>query len=152
VSKKGVILQSSGSAPPESRARLSWVDVGWSVLLVLVVAVPTMAVEEDWHGRPMIDQSSHLWLVAAVLVAAAFVAGGAVAGFRRPHAPTAHATAAASVSVLALLAAALIRRFWLVHGHLPHTVVALWGLGAAAALGLSAVGAQVGRRFAHPPR
>ena len=66
-----------------------WTDIVGSALLVLAVAVPTMIIEEDWHGRPMIDQSTHLWIIAACLVAGAFFIGGAVVAFRRPSAPDA---------------------------------------------------------------
>jgi len=74
-----------------------------------------MAVEEDWHGRPMIDGPTHLWIIAACLVAAAFLVGGAVAGRRRPSAAPEHATAAASLAVAVLFVAAVLRRLWLVH-------------------------------------
>ena len=68
------------SCDPTSETRrgrrgLHWPDVFLSALLMLAVAVPTMAVEEDWHGRPMIDQGTPLAAVAGCLVAAAFLAG-----------------------------------------------------------------------------
>ncbi len=46
--------------------------------VTLVVAVPTLAIEEDWHGRPMIDQPGHLWVIPTIVVAAAFALGGAL--------------------------------------------------------------------------
>src|SRR5580698_9544182 len=79
-----------------------WADIAGSVLLVLAVSVPTMIIEEDWHGRPMIDQPTHLWIVAACLVAGAFFAGGAVVAFRRPSAPTSYAAATAVLAVAIL--------------------------------------------------
>ena len=69
-------------APPASsvtrrvrRARATMMLIG--VVGTLVVAAPTLVIEEDWHGRPMIDQPGHLWIIPAVVVAAAFAAGGA---------------------------------------------------------------------------
>ncbi len=49
------------------------------LLVTLVIAVPTLALEEDWHGRPMIDQPGHLWVGPTVVVALAFALGGALA-------------------------------------------------------------------------
>jgi drug/metabolite transporter (DMT)-like permease len=129
------------------RKGLGWVDIGMSALLILVISVPTMAVEEDWHGRPMIDEPTHLWIVATCLVAAAFLAGGVVAGHRRPSAAPEHATAAASLAVAVLLVAAILRRLWLAHEGVPIGVVELWCLGVVAALFLSAAGSLLGRRL-----
>ena len=129
------------------RSGLGWADIGVSALLILVISVPTMAVEEDWHGRPMIDGPTHLWIIAACLVAAAFLVGGAVAGRRRPSAAPEHATAAASLAVAVLFVAAVLRRLWLVHEGVPVGVVRLWFLGVVAALFLSAAGSLLGRRF-----
>jgi hypothetical protein len=42
------------------RSRSSWADIAVSAVLVLVISVPTMIVEEDWHGHPMIEQPGHL--------------------------------------------------------------------------------------------
>jgi peptidoglycan/LPS O-acetylase OafA/YrhL len=106
-----------------------------------------MAVEEDWHGRPMIDEPTHLWIIATCLVAAAFLVGGVVAGHRRPSAAPEHATAAASLAVAVLLVAAILRRLWLAHEGVPVGVVGLWCLGVAAALFLSAAGSLLGRRL-----
>ena len=118
------------------RSGLGWADIGMSALVILVVSVPTMAVEEDWHGRPMIDEPTHLWIIATCLVAAAFLVGGVVAGHRR---------AAASLAVAVLLVAAILRRFWLAHEGVPVGVVGLWCLGVVAAVFLSAAGSLLGR-------
>jgi hypothetical protein len=127
---------------------LAWVVVAVSALLMLIVAVPTLAVEEDWHGRPMLEQPHHLWIAAAFLVVAAFVLGGAVAGYRRPSAAAAHASAAAGVAVGVLLVAAVSRRLLVAHNGVPQAVVQLWFLGVVAAVLLSAAGSQLGRRLA----
>jgi hypothetical protein len=131
-----------------TRPRPRWLDVGVPALLVLAVAIPTMAVEEDWHGRPMIEQPGLLWLAAAFLVAGAFLVGGMAAGYRRPSAPARHATVAADLAVGVLLVGAVSRRLWLAHKGVPFAVVRLWCLGAVAALLLSAAGSQLGRWLA----
>jgi len=129
------------------RSALGWADIGMSALLILVISVPTMAVEEDWHGRPMIDEPTHLWIIAACLVAAAFLVGGVVAGHRRPSAAPGHATAAASLAVAVMLVAAILRRLWLAHKGVPIGVAGLWCLGVVAGLFLSAAGSLLGRRL-----
>ncbi len=58
-----------------------------SVALILVIAVPTMVVEEEWGGRPMIEQGNLLWLVPAALVVLAFFLGGTSWGSGRDHRP-----------------------------------------------------------------
>ena len=104
-----------------------------------------MVVEEDWHGRPMIDQPTHLWIIPACIVASVFLLGGAVAGFRRPTAAVAHAIAAASLALAVLLLGAVSRRLWVVGEGVPIAVVGLWCLGVLWALVLSAIGSLLGR-------
>ena len=50
------------------------------LVLALGVATPTLVIEENWHGRPMIDQPGHAWVLPTLVVAAAFAVGGAVGG------------------------------------------------------------------------
>ncbi|MFZ0249941.1 MAG: hypothetical protein WAL61_08340 [Acidimicrobiales bacterium] len=104
-----------------------------------------MIVEEDWHGRPMIDQPTHLWILAACLVAASFFAGGAIVAFRRPSAPTRYAAATGALAVLVLLIGALYRRLAMVHEQVPIDVQHLWLLGVIAAVALSLAGSLLGR-------
>ena len=107
-----------------------------------------MIVEEDWHGRPMIDEGSHLWILPAFLVASAFLLGGALAGFRGPSAAVAHAVPAASFALAIFLLGAVLRRFWVAHEGTPIAVVYLWCLGIIGALMLSLIGSLLGRRLA----
>ncbi|MFZ0173101.1 MAG: hypothetical protein WAL04_15570 [Acidimicrobiales bacterium] len=153
MSKKGLIVERSVSVRAGGRAGLGWVDICWSAFLVLLVSFPTMTVEEDWHGSPMIDQPGHLWIAAAVLVSLAFLAGGALIGYRRPYDAARHGAAVGAVSVAVLLVGALARRYVLEHGYLPHAVVALWGIGTVGSLALCVMGSQIGRRLApaHAP-
>jgi drug/metabolite transporter (DMT)-like permease len=124
-----------------------WADVAGSAFLILAVSVPTMIIEEDWHGRPMIDQPTHLWIIAACVVAAAFFAGGAVVAFRRPVAPTRYAAATGIFAVLVLLIGGLYRRLWLVHEHVSVPVQHLWCLGVIAAVAMSLAGSLLGRQL-----
>jgi peptidoglycan/LPS O-acetylase OafA/YrhL len=106
-----------------------------------------MAIEETWRGHPMIDEPTHLWIIAACLVAAAFLLGGAVAGHRRPSAASGHAAVAAGLAVAVLIVAGVVRRLWLAREGVPYGVARLWCLGAVAALLLSAAGSLLGRRL-----
>jgi hypothetical protein len=115
---------------------------------VLIVSIPVMVVEEDWHGRPMIDEGTHLWILPAFLVASAFLFSGALAGFRSPSTAVAHAVLAATFAFAILLIGALLRRFWVVHEGVPITVVYLWCVGIIGALMLTLIGSLLGRRLA----
>ena len=137
--------------PPERVARreleTEWAEIALPACLVLIVSIPVMIVEEDWHGRPMIDEGTHLWILPVLLVASAFLFGGALAGFRDPSAALAHDVPAASFALLALLLGAVLRRFWVVHEGVPIAVVYLWCLGIIVALMLSLIGSLLGRRW-----
>jgi drug/metabolite transporter (DMT)-like permease len=106
-----------------------------------------MIIEEDWHGRPMIDQSTHLWIIAACLVAGAFFAGGAIVAFRRPSAPGRYAAATGVLAVAVLVIGGLYRRLWFVHEHVSAPVQHLWLAGVVAAITMSLAGSLLGRQF-----
>lgn len=125
-----------------------WEKIALPTCLVLIVSIPVMVVEEDWHGRPMIDEGTYLWLLPAFVVASAFLFGGALAGFRSPSTAVAHAVPAASFALAILLLGALLRRFWVVHEGVPIAVVYLWCLGIIGSLMLSLIGSLLGRRLA----
>jgi hypothetical protein len=127
---------------------MRWVAVAVPTFLVLLVSVPVMVVEEDWHGHPMIDEGTLLWILPALLVASAFLGGGALVGLLRPSSAVAHALVPAGVALVALLIGALIRRLWVVHEGVPRAVVNLWCIGVLTAVGLSLVGSLIGRRLA----
>lgn len=120
--------------------RTEWTEIALPALLVLIVSIPVMVLEEDWHGRPMIDEGTHLWILPAFVVACAFLFGGGLAGFRCRSAAVAHALPAAIFAVAILLFGAVWRRFWVVHEGTPIAVVYLWCLGVTAALMLSLIG------------
>lgn len=116
--------------------------------LILLVSIPVMVVAEDWHGHPMIDEGTHLWILPTVLVAIAFLLGGALAGFHRPPAAVPDALASASIALVTLLLCAVLRRLWVAHEGVPMPVVHLWCLGVIGALTLGLVGSLIGRRLA----
>jgi hypothetical protein len=128
--------------------RANWGRIVLPTCLILFVSIPVMVVEEDWHGHPMIDQGTHLWILPTVLVALAFLLGGALAGFRRPPAAVPYAFVSASLALVALLLCAVFRRLWVAHEGVPMPVVDLWCLGVIGALTLGLVGSLVGRRLA----
>ena len=92
-----------GRISDEKRSRpirgMKWTEIALPTCLILVVAVPVMVVEEDWHGHPMIDESTHLWILPAALVTLAFFCGGGFAGFRRPSTAALSALAVASIAL-----------------------------------------------------
>jgi hypothetical protein len=135
-----------------SRPESTWVDIALPICLVLLVSVPVMMVEEGWHGRPMIDEGTYLWILPAFLVASAFFLGGALAGFRRPSSWVAHALAVACISLVTLLLGAVIRRIWIAHEGTQNAVLFLWFLGVAGAITLSVIGSCLGRRLASAHR
>ena len=123
-------------------------DVGFGLAFTLVVAVPTLVVAEDWHGRPMIDQGGFGWLVPAVFVAVAFAIGGAIAGrrWRRLGSATGAGLVVGTLGGLILIAADGARRM-LMNPTLPMGVVDYWLEGAAVSVVLAVVGAVVADRL-----
>ncbi len=119
---------------------------GAGLVLTLVVAVPTLALAEDWHGRPLIDQGGLTWLVPAFVVALAFFAGGALAGRHGGSLGRALAEGLwmAVPAVLVLLAADAVRRL-VMNPTLPGGVVAYWVEGAAASVLFALAGSATSR-------
>jgi len=125
-----------------------WTEIALPTWLILAVSIPVMAVEEDWHGRPMIDEGTYLWIVPAVLVASAFLFGGALAGYRCPSIAVPRAVATASLALTILLICAVFRRLWVAHEGVPIPVVRLWCLGVVVVFILSSIGSLCGRQLA----
>lgn len=98
-----------------------------------------MIIEEDWHGRPMVDQPTHRWIIAGCVVAAAFYVGGATVPFRRPSASTRYAGATGILAVAVLVIGRLYRRLCLVHEHVSFA-------------GAASLAPQGDRRCGHDPR
>lgn len=132
---------------PGERSTTARAQVATGLLLTLIVAVPTLVLAEDWHGRPLIDQAGLGWLVPAAVTVLAFAAGGVVAGRRARTAPAlARGLAVGALAVAVLLVADGVRRL-LMNPTLPMGVVYYWCDGAAVALFCSAAGALAGQRW-----
>jgi peptidoglycan/LPS O-acetylase OafA/YrhL len=114
---------------------------------ILAVAIPTLAVEESWHGKPLIDQGSG-WVVPAAIVTVAFVGGGALAArWSRGRLGAGLASGALAAVLLAL--ADVVRRLFVTHQHLYGDVAILWliaGGGAAVLSGATGAVAAATRR------
>lgn len=131
------------------------------LVLTMVVSVPCMIVEEDWHGHPMIDLGTLLWIPFAVLVALAFLAGGAIAAgapSRRRSTPARWAAAfgvglsCGLAAILALVACDLVRRFVVLREGLSFGVVELWIVAGAGAIVLGGIGGAIGHALARRRR
>lgn len=135
--------------PLPRRTGAGRLGAGAGLVLTLVVAVPTLAFAEDWHGKPLIDQGGLAWLVPAVIVALAFAVGGAVAGRHgvSPGRALVEGLWVGVPGVVALLAADAVRRL-VVNPTLPNGVIAYWLEGAAAAIFFALAGAVAGRLLA----
>ena len=133
---------SSVTATPAAVGTPDLRDLFTGLALTLVVAIPTLVVAEDWHGRPLIDQPGLGWLIPTVVAALAFVAGGGVTGRRQPRLRDALGSAflMGLLGGLLLLAADGGRRI-LVNPTLPMGVVWYWLEAAAGSTVLAMLGA-----------
>ena len=118
-----------------------------ATLLVLLVTIPTLALEEDWHGRPMIDQQTTLWVIPFALVGVAFLSAGAFVGWRRPGTAFAHAVLVVVAADFVLLVAALVRRLAFVHNGVTLRVFALWVIAGLSTFAACMFGALVSTKL-----
>ena len=135
------------STPRQAPSQFDWKGLAYGLLLTLIVAVPTLILEEDWHGKPMIDQGNHLWLIPATIVGAAFLGGGALIGRRKVRLADAvvQASVVGAAAIACLLIGAVVRRAGLGQ-NFPLAVVRLWVLASIAAVVLAAVGGALAVR------
>lgn len=112
------------------------------LLVALAVAVPPLVIEEDWHGRPMLDQPGHLWLIPALVAALGLLLGGAVSARRSVGTVRAGLLGAAIglVSSAVLVTADLVRRAAR-HQSVPPGVARLLVEAALVSILLGALGA-----------
>jgi hypothetical protein len=149
--RRAVALPNASLFGPRSWSRMralrapGWADVVTSALLILAVAVPTVTIEEGWHGRPMIDLPAQSWIIALGLVAAAFFAGGVVVAFRRPSKPIRYAAATAALAVGVLVVGTVSWSLFVVHEHVPGPLPRVWILGVIMAPMMSVTGSLLGR-------
>jgi len=115
------------------------------LVVTLVVTVPTLALEEDWHGRPMIDQPGHLWVIPTFVVAAGFALGGAVCARRSAELWLALWRGVILGTIVAggLLAADVARRFER-HQSLSGGVLRLWVEAALLSIVIASLGGAAG--------
>jgi hypothetical protein len=121
--------------------RFDWARAAVGLVVILIVSVPTLALEEDWHGTPLIDQPDHKWVLPAIVVAAAFVVGGVIAASRRRwwFDGALHGLVVGVVATAVLLAADVVRRHDL-HKAANPGVFKLWVVAGIAASALGAIG------------
>lgn len=113
-----------------------------AALGILAISVPTLAVEENWHGRPLIDQPGAFWVIPTVIVLAAFFAGGA---FARRSALTAGALAAVALDL-----ADIVRRAEVTHQATPAAIWGLWALASVVSVLTSVLGGTLASRRLQP--
>jgi hypothetical protein len=112
--------------------------IALAAAITLSIAVPTLTIEEFWHGRPMIDQSA-LWAVPAILASAAFIVGGAFAGWwARDH--TGAGLSSGAIAAGFLVVADVTRRLLITHQGLVWPVDRLWIIAGCGAVVLSTLG------------
>jgi peptidoglycan/LPS O-acetylase OafA/YrhL len=123
-----------------------WPKILLGVVLTLAVAAPTLFIEENWHGKPMIDQPGQLWVIPTIVVAISFAAGGAIGARRITELWQAlfHGLIVGTAASAVLLVADVVRRAT-VHRQLSEGVLRLW---VEAAL-LSIVLASLGGAFSY---
>jgi hypothetical protein len=110
-------------------------------VFTFALATPTLILEENWHGRPMIDQPGHLWVLPTLVVAAAFALGGAI-GARRADQMWKALWQGMILGMLVagpLLGADVIRRA-MVHRAISEGVLRLWVEAALMSIVIASLG------------
>lgn len=120
------------------------------IATILLIGAPTLVVEEDWHGRPMLDQGGHLWVIPTLVVAAAFALGGVLAARGTPRLGDAAARGlVAGVAAAAVFLGADAVRRALRNQAVSPAVARLWVLATVLSVviaGLAAASAHALRR------
>ena len=114
------------------------------LVLTFGVATPTLILEEDWHGQPMIDQPGHLWVVPTLIVAVAFALGGAI-GARRANQLWKALVQGITLGTLVagtLLGADVVRRA-MVHRSISDGVLRLWLEAAVLSVVIASLGGAI---------
>lgn len=117
--------------------------------MALAITAPTLIIEENWHGRPMIDRPGDLWLVPTLVVAVGFALGGAVRARRTNELWRAMVQGLVLGVVVTgvLLGADAVRRA-LHHQALSSGVVRLWVEAALLSIVLTSLGGAAGYLYA----
>jgi hypothetical protein len=137
---------SPGSLVARVAERARWSPMLQALVLTFGLATPTLIVEENWHGQPMIDQPGHLWVLPTLVVAAAFALGGSISARRATQMWKAMVQGIILGTVVAgtLLTGDVVRRA-MVHRTISEGVLRLWVEAAV----LSVVIASLGGGIAH---
>jgi hypothetical protein len=119
------------------------------LVVILVIATPTLVIAEDWHGRPMIDQPGELWVIPTLVVAAGFALGGAVYARRTMvlWRALSQGLILGTVVAVALLGGDVLRRA-MHHQTLSAGVLRLWVEAALLSIVLASLGGAAGYLFA----
>jgi len=119
------------------------------LVLILAVASPTLILEENWHGRPMIDQPGHLWVLPTLVVATAFAVGGGVGARRAAQLWRAllQGLILGTLGAGTLLGADVVRRA-MVHRAVSEGVFRLWVEAALLSVVIASLGGAISYRRA----
>jgi hypothetical protein len=115
--------------------------------VTFVVAAPPLAIEESWHGHPMIDTGTPIWIPFAVWAAAAFVLGAALVADTRPRASIERGLLLGIVMTVVLVGCDLFRRFTVVGEGISFGVVRLLLIASFASIALSGLSGYLGSAF-----
>jgi hypothetical protein len=128
---------------------MRWVAMAQGLIVTFVLATPTLAIEEDWHGRPMIDQPGHLWVVPTFVAAAAFAIGGVLCARRTTESWRALVEGLALGATVAgtFLVVDVVRRA-VRHQALSQGVLRLWVEAALLSVVLASLGGAMGHLYA----
>ncbi|MGH9007177.1 MAG: hypothetical protein ACRDV6_05605 [Acidimicrobiales bacterium] len=128
---------------------LRWIAMVQGLVVTFAIAAPTLVIEEDWHGRPMIDQPGHLWVVPTFVVAAAFTIGGLLCARRTTESSRALVEGLGLGATVAgtFLVIDVVRRAAR-HQALSQGVFRLWVEAALLSVVLASLGAAMGHLYA----
>jgi hypothetical protein len=115
--------------------------------VTFVIAAPPLAIEESWHGHPMIDSGRPIWIPFAVWAAVAFVLGAALVADARRKASIERGVLLGIVMTAVLVGCDLFRRFTVVGEGISFGVVRLLVIASAAVIALSGVSGYLGSAF-----
>lgn len=110
-----------------------------AIVVILIVAVPTLVFEELYRGIPMIDQATTQWRIPGAIVTGGFVLGGCLAAHRSPR-PVSSGLLTGLTTALLLVGVDIGRRLLITRQLLTWPVAGLWLVATLVAAAASAVG------------
>jgi hypothetical protein len=135
---------SPGSLVARVAERARWSPMLQAFVLTFGLAAPTLILEENWHGQPMIDQPGYLWVLPTLVVAAAFALGGSISARRAAEMWKAMVQGIILGTLVAgtLLGADVGRRA-LVHRAISEGVLRLWVEAALLSVVIASLGGAI---------